>query len=86
MEPITVPPPEQIASRLPPAAQKDLLEWNSGFNTTNFIQLVSTHEYTPPDLSQMNPDISITDDRPFNEYFLLRAWHVINYGDATQVQ
>ncbi|HZF00929.1 MAG TPA: hypothetical protein VE344_03440 [Methylomirabilota bacterium] len=61
----------QLAAKMPAAAQKDLLEWSSD-NVTNYISRVVSKEMPAADL--LNPDLNvqITDDRPFNEYFLIR--------------
>lgn len=66
---------DSLAQRLPPAAQKDLLEWNPGGSTKEtFANLlgkeVSLEQLTPPG----GPVLS--DDRAYNEYFLVRKLFV----------
>jgi hypothetical protein len=64
--------PAQLADRMPADAKKDLLEWNNSQDATAYLGKVITNEYSIP--SVLNPDLNVqvTDDRPFNEYFLLR--------------
>jgi spermidine synthase len=72
MEPIERFDPVQLAARMPAGAKKDLLEWNNSQDAPAYLARVITNEYSIP--LSLNPDfnIHITDDRPFNEYFLLR--------------
>jgi spermidine synthase len=72
MEPIERFDPVQLAARMPADAKKDLLEWNNSQDAPAYLARVITNECSIP--SSLNPDfnIQITDDRPFNEYFLLR--------------
>ena len=57
---------------MPADAIKDLLEWNNSQNAQSYIGQVITNEYPIP--PALNPDLNIqvTDDNPFNEYFLRR--------------
>lgn len=80
-EPIVTPNAEQFETRLPPAAKADLVEWNPG---TQPRQLIDT--ILAPDrllnseglLGAIGPQ-TITDDRPYNEYYLLRRlWQKLN--------
>lgn len=72
MNPIDQFSPAQLAARMPDSAKKDLLEWNDSKNAPAYLAQVLTNEYSVPAL--LNPDagIQVTDDKPFNEYFLLR--------------
>ena len=65
----------EIASRMPAAAAIDLLEWERSETVVDYIQQVLGNEM--PVQWALNPQaqIGITDDRPYNEYFLLRRWH-----------
>ena len=71
-EPIPRSTAEQLAARLPARAKADLLEWSSGDDVAAYLDRVLSHE-TPIE-TLLSPDrrIRITDDHPFNEYFLLR--------------
>jgi spermidine synthase len=75
MEPIPNLSAEQVTTRMPAAAGKDLLEWSSSKNLPSYLDEVLLKEI--PVESALDPDrrVRITDDRPYNEYFLLRQWH-----------
>ena len=72
MDPIDVPAANQLAARLPEAARRDLLEWNRTDDATTYLQKMILNEFSVEQYLNPNPDICITDDHPFNEYFLLR--------------
>jgi spermidine synthase len=64
---------ETLASHLPPAAVADFLEWNTDSTAQNqFDRLL--HKELPLDaLIEPAPDVpALQDDRPVNEYFILR--------------
>jgi spermidine synthase len=71
-DPIEMRTAAELASRMPPAAKKDLVEWWPTFNVTDYFNVVLSRELQAPKLLNPNPGIEITDDRPLNEYFLLR--------------
>jgi spermidine synthase len=85
-QPIDLPPADQLVARFPPAARADLLEWAGPDDTAGGGDPVAAGparaaRYVEPvlrselDLSQAlagDPDDRVTDDRPFNEYYLLR--------------
>jgi spermidine synthase len=62
---------EQLAARMPQAAKVDLVEWFEEIDPVRFLRLALSKE---TDLNRFVDGGSdrITDDRPFNEYFLLR--------------
>jgi spermidine synthase len=71
MEPFQSPDPVTFASRMPPAARDDLMEWENG-DLTAFLERVLAQEI---DLTTMlDPDATriLDDEHPLNEYFLLR--------------
>lgn len=72
MEPIPDLDGKQLVARMPVATQDDLLEWDTSKDAVAYVNRVINHENSI--LSGINPDatIQVTDDRPFNEYFLLR--------------
>jgi spermidine synthase len=72
MEPFEPLDAAQLAARLPASATKDLLEWADTQDAPAYIRKVITNEYSVARSLNPDPDIQITDDRPFNEYFLLR--------------
>jgi spermidine synthase len=71
-EPIEHLNPQQLVARMPEAAKKDLLEWNPTQTAADYLKPVISGELSVP--GSLDPDlkIQITDDQPFNEYFLLR--------------
>ena len=73
-EPIEKLTPAQLAARMPAAAQTDLLEWSGSQDAPGYLARVITNEYSVPISLNSNLDVQVTDDRPFNEYFLLRRW------------
>jgi spermidine synthase len=72
MQPIENFNPAQLAARMPADAIKDLLEWHDSQNAPSYIGQVITNEFAIPPV--LNPDLNVqvTDDNPFNEYFLRR--------------
>ncbi len=72
MEPIEQFDAGQLAARMPESARQDLLEWNVSKDAPAYLGRVLTNEY--PVAVILNPDaeLQVTDDKPFNEYFLLR--------------
>jgi spermidine synthase len=73
MEPIPKLDADTLVARMPENARRDLLEWAPATTKTPaYLAEVLDHEY---DLGNfLNPDraIQVTDDSPYNEYFLLR--------------
>jgi predicted membrane-bound spermidine synthase len=72
MDPIEIPTPEQLAARMPAAAKKDLLEWETTENLAAYLGLIVAQEVPVGNILNPDPEIKITDDQPLNEYFLLR--------------
>ena len=72
--PITMPDTAQIIEKMPLAAQTDLMEWNDTHEKTilDLIQKILEGKRDVRDLLPTKPNIKITDDQPYNEYFLLR--------------
>lgn len=74
MEPITVFNPGSLASAMPLSAATDLLEWSSTSDLTAYLALLLSKPLSMDQLLSPDPTIRVTDDRPYNEYFLLRQW------------
>jgi len=72
MEPIEQIDAEQLTARMPESAKKDLVEWNDSKDAAAYLNKVITNEISIPALLNLDPKIQITDDKPFNEYFLIR--------------
>ena len=74
MEPFPSPTGAELASRLPPKAAADLVEWQDGESPSEMMTRVLAGEKKVDDLIAMDPsEPPITDERPINEYFLLRS-------------
>jgi spermidine synthase len=77
MEPIELATGQELAARMPPLAQKDLLEWSPATqDLTGYLNRLLSHETQVTNVLDPALDYRITDDRPFNEYFLLREWRM----------
>jgi spermidine synthase len=72
MQPIQQLDARQLAAQMPESAREDLLEWNHMNNAPDYLGQVLDHEYPVPRLLNQDATIQVTDDRPYNEYFLLR--------------
>ena len=74
MTPIAVPTPEEFLGRLPEAARHDLVEWNTGNlrDAGAFVSAVLNRRIPVEDMLVSDRTVVITDDRPFNEYYLVR--------------
>lgn len=72
LEPIATLTGAEAAARIPANARKDLLEWNPAANLPAYLDQVLTAELPLGTLLDPNLRIRVTDDRPYNEYFLLR--------------
>ena len=72
MEPIEQIDAEQLTARMPESAKEDLVEWNDSKDAMAYLNKVITNEVSIPALLNLDPKIQITDDKPFNEYFLIR--------------
>jgi hypothetical protein len=79
MNPIPARTAEELATRMPPNAQADLLEWSSSNALPAYIEQVLKKEVSVKGSVNRDPRVRITDDQPFNEYFLLRRWRVISF-------
>ncbi|MFZ2205327.1 MAG: fused MFS/spermidine synthase [Minisyncoccia bacterium] len=73
-EPINIPNPEQIVKNMPLSAQDDLMEWNdyNDPNILSFIKRIISGKININQLLNSNKKIEVTDDQPYNEYFLVR--------------
>jgi predicted membrane-bound spermidine synthase len=72
MQPIAERTGSELFARLPEAARRDLVEWSSGRTGESLLAAAIA---TPVDVMSAlgsDPSIVITDDRPYNEYYLLR--------------
>jgi len=79
MAPIPARTADELAARMPPEAQADLLEWSAAKDLPAYLNRVLAREL--PVASGLNTDtrVRISDDRPFNEYFLIRRWGILSF-------
>jgi spermidine synthase len=63
---------DEMISKLPDAAKRDILEWVSTQDIRQVIQPMFMGEMNLADLLNIDNSIVITDDKPFNEYYMLR--------------
>lgn len=64
--------PQEMVNKLPESAKKDLLEWYSNFNCEQVFKKILSLEIKSEKIVNLAFNNKITDDRPFNEYYLLR--------------
>jgi len=74
MDPIPDLTGAQLAARMPRAAQADLVEWPVPITPAAYLDRVTSHAFAVPRLLNADPGVEVTDDRPYNEYYLLRQW------------
>ena len=73
LEPLEPLSAAELAARMPAGARKDLLEWSKDQDLTAYLDQVLTKEHDPAEVVLPDPRVRITDDHPYNEYFLLRG-------------
>lgn len=73
---------EELAAQMPAGAQKDLMEWSPRANLTvsAYLNVVLSREVPVQKILDPNSKIRITDDHPYNEYFLLRREGRFSYA------
>jgi spermidine synthase len=63
----------ELAGRLPPRAQADLVEWFRGTAPREVFERLLAQEISPEAIFSVAPwNRTLTDDRPVNEYYFLR--------------
>ena len=72
MQPIPERSAQELAARMPPRAQQDLLEWSTAPDAATYLAEVVSQEVPINRCLSPDPSICITDDQPYNEYYLLR--------------
>jgi spermidine synthase len=73
LSPVETPAAAELIRRMPENARRDLVEWASGDSADTYISFVLSHEIPMNLFLDGDAQIPVTDDRPFNEYFLLRS-------------
>jgi spermidine synthase len=72
MDPLDTLNADRMLERMPAAAKADLAEWGPGADLRSDIARVLGGELPIARVLPAHPDNVITDDRPYNEYFLVR--------------
>lgn len=69
----------ELLERLPPNAIKDLLEWEFPTTPQELVTKMISNRWQDPDQHETKMPLAFTDDRPMNEYFLVRrTWDRLN--------
>ena len=71
-QPIEIPTPAEAVLKLPEAAKRDLLEWYPGGDVLEILRKILSREVALKELLRNGGPRSLSDDRPYNEYYLLR--------------
>jgi spermidine synthase len=72
-QPIPVRSAAELADRMPAAAIADMLEWGPAKTAETQFQLLLSRETKPEQMIALSPHTpALQDDRPINEYYLLR--------------
>ena len=72
-----------MVARMPAAAVKDMMEWGPAATPEEQFQRVLSTELPIDSLINAAPDTPmLSDDRPINEYFLLRAMAAARRNEA----
>jgi spermidine synthase len=74
MQPINLPTAAALSSVMPEGARRDLLEWNPGCDSTEYLNRVLINEIKLVNILPDDPHTEVTDDQPYNEYFLVRRY------------
>ncbi len=72
MSPIPTRTAEEVVARMPDAARADLMEWTDTKDPVAYVNLVLGHEFSLADILNADRSVEVTDDRPYNEYYVLR--------------
>ncbi|HEY4842570.1 MAG TPA: fused MFS/spermidine synthase [Terriglobales bacterium] len=72
--PIPIRSAVELVARMPQSAIEDMMEWGPAKSPEAEMQLLLAHESSPDEIIALSPQTApLTDDRPINEYFLLRT-------------
>ena len=77
MEPIENGRSEELFNRMPATAAHDLQEWYDSPDLAGYLERVLSQEVPSEQLLSPDRNFCVTDDRPYNEYFLLRQWGLL---------
>jgi spermidine synthase len=67
--------PDELAQRMPAKAAQDLVEWSPNVPPQQIFSFIIQHETSIDQVIALAPEApSLQDDRPMNEYFILREF------------
>ncbi len=69
---LETPTADEMASRMPVNAVRDFTEWYGGMDVRAVANLALTREIDLGSILNEDRTVTITDDKPYNEYFFLR--------------
>lgn len=85
MQPIPERTAAELVARMPPAAVTDMIEWGPAPTPVEEVQDVVSRQIPLDSLIALAPNTpALTDDRPINEYFLLRAIAAADHRSTTK--
>ncbi|MFN2622252.1 MAG: fused MFS/spermidine synthase [Chthoniobacterales bacterium] len=67
---------DQAATNMPNNAVDDLLEWSDSRDVQGYLAQMQQREFSIDEALDPDPRTRVTDDHPYNEYFLLRRWGI----------
>ncbi|HZL43504.1 MAG TPA: hypothetical protein VFD66_09525, partial [Verrucomicrobiae bacterium] len=79
MDPIEHHTGVELVARMPETAKNDLQEWSQTKDLPAYLDRVLSHEVLIDNVLNADLRLRITDDQPFNEYFLLRRHNLFPY-------
>ena len=79
-KPIAVPNVDLMLKRMPQGAQQDLMEWFPERNIRGVLSDILGREVSLSKVTDSERPLSLTDDRPYNEYYVLRRVSAIYKG------
>jgi predicted membrane-bound spermidine synthase len=78
MKPISAETASELTARMPAAAAADLVEWGPYMTPQSQFQKVLEQEIPISEIINLAPDApALSDDRPLNEYYLLRRYSLL---------
>ncbi|MGO9936441.1 MAG: hypothetical protein ACLPH3_02105 [Terracidiphilus sp.] len=85
MRPIPMRTADELVARMPAAAVTDMMEWGPAATPAGEFQRMLSTEMTPQQLIDLAPQTpAMKDDRPVNEYFILRGFASAREKSGTQ--
>ncbi|MDP4126716.1 MAG: fused MFS/spermidine synthase [Bacillota bacterium] len=76
IKPLETPTADIFIKRIPERAKKDLMEWYPDQDIRKIVGIILSKELQVYDILKRDEDVYISDDRPYNEYYLLRrCWN-----------